>query len=114
MNIFEGTRNDFLNLLKTNPGIMIFKFGAEWCKPCQEIKGLIDTLTLNLPENIVFYDVDVDESFDLYAFMKTKKMVRGIPTILRYNAGNDSYISDDSISGTNEKEITTFFTGCKI
>ena len=28
-------RNDFFNLLEVNPGLIIIKFGATWCKPCK-------------------------------------------------------------------------------
>lgn len=31
-------RTVFLNLLKDNPGIIILKFGASWCKPCKLIE----------------------------------------------------------------------------
>ena len=35
---FTGNRNIFFELLKINPGVFVFKFGAEWCKPCKMIK----------------------------------------------------------------------------
>ena len=39
---FSGNRNVFFELLKINPGVFVFKFGAEWCKPCKMIKKHID------------------------------------------------------------------------
>ena len=33
-------RAKFMELLKRNPGVFIFKFGAEWCNPCKKIKKL--------------------------------------------------------------------------
>jgi hypothetical protein len=62
-----------------------------------------------LKENVTFYDVDVDESFDLYAYLKTKKMLNGIPAILAYYKGNTSYASDSCVIGANLDEINTFF-----
>ena len=35
-----------------------------------------------MPENVTVFDIDVDDSFDLYAWMKTKKQVNGIPVLL--------------------------------
>ena len=74
---FTGNRYVFLELLKMNPGVFIFKFGAEWCAPCKMIKKYIDNVSLVLPANetIFIYNVDVDECFDLYAYLKQKKMV---------------------------------------
>ena len=40
--LFEGDRNDFLKLLNDNKGVMIFKYTADWCKPCQSIKTEVD------------------------------------------------------------------------
>ena len=35
---FSGTRTDFATLMDNNPGILIFKFTANWCGPCKTIK----------------------------------------------------------------------------
>ena len=111
---FTGTRDVFLQLLKINPGVFVFKFGAEWCKPCQMIKKYIDNVSLVLPANntIFIYSVDVDECFDLYAYLKQKKMVSGIPALLAYKKGNSYFVPDASISGTNESDLNNFFNTC--
>jgi thiol-disulfide isomerase/thioredoxin len=111
---FTGTRDVFLQLLKMNPGVFVFKFGAEWCKPCQMIKKHIDNVSLVLPANntIFIYSVDVDECFDLYAYLKQKKMVSGIPALLAYKKGNSYFVPDASISGTNESDLNNFFNTC--
>ena len=111
---FEGDRNTFLNLLRTNNGVMIFKFTADWCKPCQSIKNFIDTQVVSITsDTIKCFEVDIDECFDLFAFMKTKKMMKGIPTIMAYRMGTTNYVSDDSISGTDINEINAFFARCQ-
>jgi thiol-disulfide isomerase/thioredoxin len=111
---FKGDRFDFLTLLEKNRGVLIFKFTADWCSPCQKIKPIIDKYFETISsEKIQCYEVNVDECFDLFAFMKTKKMIKGIPTILAYKKETTSFISDDSISGTDLNEISHFFNRCK-
>ena len=86
-------RDEFLSFLKQNTGIMVFKFGADWCKPCQTIKDDVEQYFANTPDNVLCFDLDIDDSFDLYAFLKSKKMVTVIPSILAYVKGNESYAS---------------------
>ena len=111
---FTGNREVFFELLKMNPGVFVFKFGAEWCKPCKAIKKYIDNVSLVIPNNntIFIYSVDVDECFDLYAYLKQKKMVSGIPVLLAYKKGNTLFAPDASVSGTNENDINIFFNTC--
>ena len=110
---YTGGRDVFMELLKINPGVFIFKFGAEWCSPCKKIKKFVDKVSLVLPLNTMYiYSVDVDECFDLYAYLKQKKMVSGIPVMLAYKAGNITYAPDASVSGTDEKELKYFFDTC--
>ena len=111
----EGvTRNQFMELLKQNDScVLIFKFGATWCQPCKMIKPLIQKLIEKYShEKLILMDIDVDESFDLFAFLKTKKMVSGVPTLLGYFPDNDHYAPNCSISGTNPSLIETFFKQC--
>ena len=111
---YTGTREVFFELLKMNPGVFVFKFSAEWCAPCKAIKKYIDNVSLVLPNNntIFIYNVDVDECFDLYAYLKQKKMVSGIPTLLAYKKGNAYFVPDASISGTSESDLNHFFNTC--
>ena len=102
-------RNAFFTLLDNNPGAIIIKFGAEWCGPCKKIEGLVHQWMERLPAEIQPFIVDIDECFDIYAFLKTKKMVNGIPAILVYYKGNISYIPDDFISGTVVDDINALF-----
>lgn len=111
---FEGDRNAFLQLLTQNPGLLIFKYTAEWCKPCQTIKTEVDGHFQSISSNrVCCYEVDVDENFDLFAYMKTKKMMKGIPTMMAYKKGTTSFSPDDSISGADITEVNAFFARCK-
>ena len=112
--VFEGDRTAFLTLLSKNPGLLIFKFTADWCKPCQSIKSEVDAHFKSITnDDILCYEIDVDECFDLFAFMKTKKMMKGIPTLMAYKKGNIRYVPDDSISGADIGDVNAFFNRCR-
>jgi hypothetical protein len=53
--------------------------------------------------------IDVDECFDFYGFLKSKKMVNGIPVILSYEKGNNNYIPNDIVVGSDVAKINEFF-----
>jgi thiol-disulfide isomerase/thioredoxin len=105
-------RQSFLNLLTTNPGLIIVKLGAEWCKPCKSIEGYVKQEFDLMPNNIQCVLIDVDKSIDLYAYLKNKKMINGIPAILCYYKGNTSFIPDDAVLGANTEQIKAFFDRC--
>jgi thioredoxin-like negative regulator of GroEL len=107
------SRHDFLQLLKVNPGLVIMKLGAEWCGPCKKIKPVVDGFFATSPPEVICAEIDVDESFDLYAQLKSKKMVNGIPVILCYKKGNHTFIPDDSVTGSDPAGLDAFFKRCK-
>lgn len=103
---------DFRDLLENNPGQIIIKFGADWCKPCKQIEQQVLSWFKKMPDTVQTVLLDVDESFEVYAYMKSRKMVRGIPAILMYVKGNTNYVYDDSVAGSNSSEIDMFFQRC--
>jgi thiol-disulfide isomerase/thioredoxin len=108
------TRADFLERLTINPGFIIIKFGAPWCAPCRKIKTSIDLYFSQLSKDgVMCCDLNVDQCSDVYAFLKSKKMVTGIPAILCYKRGNVSYIPDDSVSGSDMNKVHAFFERIK-
>jgi thiol-disulfide isomerase/thioredoxin len=106
----------FGDILKNNPGIVIVKFGATWCGPCKliakRVHELMHTIMNVYKEKVVCYDIDVDDCFELYAFLKSKKMVNGIPAILVWDIGNLTFIPNDSAIGSNVNEINLLFDRC--
>lgn len=97
--------------------ILIVKFSAEWCKPCQKIKNFVHEKFAQMPENVVIADIDIDETMDLYMAFRNKKMLKGVPTILAFYGDvkqDDShwYISDNSISGADETQVESFINTC--
>jgi len=127
--IFDDSGEDELNpqtvirLIKslatsTGPRVLIIKFSAEWCKPCQDIKPFVAAQVDELPQGgIVFCELDIDETLELYMYLKNKRMVKGVPSILAWYPKSDRddslwYIPDDSVSGSDQKEVGAFFARC--
>ena len=108
---FEN-RDAFLNLLKANPGLVIVKLGAKWCGPCKQIAHVVEAFFASSPPNVICADIDVDECIDLYAYLKQRRMVNGIPVILMYKKGNVSFAPDDSVTGADPGQLDAFFKRC--
>lgn len=121
--IILETREDLANFLEnTQYEFVILKFYADWCKPCKMITPYIEKVinektklfeSKQVKNKFIFVSVDVDECFDLYAFMKKKKMINGIPALFLYskniykkNDKSEIYIPQASISGTDESKIS--------
>lgn len=107
-----ANKDSFFYLLNNNPGLIILKLGAEWCGPCKKIKNVVHGFFATSPPEVVCGDIDIDKSFEVYSFLKSKKMVNGVPVILCYKKGNSTYIPDDSITGANPVELHQFFIRC--
>ena len=105
-------REAFQEILNSNEGIVILKFGAEWCQPCKLINPFVHEMFNKLPEGFTVYDLDVDDNFEIYAYLKSKKMVTGIPVVLAYYRENKTFASNESISGANQEEYNAFFLKC--
>ena len=109
-NLDENTFKSLQNNLNKNE-IIIIKFTADWCAPCNSIKEYIHDIVKTLPDKIKFYEIDVDDSIELYAKFKNKKMLNGIPALLAFKDGEKDiwYIPDDSILGADKAKIRSFF-----
>jgi thiol-disulfide isomerase/thioredoxin len=107
-----SSRDAFFHLLKNNPGLIILKLGAEWCGPCKQIKHIVHAFFATSPADVVCGDIDVDQSFDFYSMLKSKKMVNGIPVLLCYKKGNVTFIPDDLVTGADPGALDVFFKKC--
>lgn len=106
------SRESFYQLLHNNPGLIIMKFGAEWCKPCQKIKKQVSTFFSHAPEHVICCDLDVDTNTDVYSHLKSKRMINGIPALLCYRKGTTDCGPDDSVSGSDPHQLEQFFKRC--
>jgi len=104
-----NNRKDFHEILQHNPGVIVIKLGATWCKPCQKIKTLVNNLFLRTSDKVLCFDLDVDEMFDVYAYFKKNKLVNGIPVILVWKKGNTSLAPDYSVTGSDTVKINNLF-----
>jgi thioredoxin 1 len=105
----EFSRSEFEELLRQNPGKVVLKFGATWCGPCKVIEPLVNQWFSKMPATVRCATIDVDESFDLYGALKTKRQIGGIPAILCFNKGNLSYIPDMTVVGADVEQVNAFF-----
>jgi thiol-disulfide isomerase/thioredoxin len=103
------TLQDFKHALASNPGVFIMKMGATWCGPCRQVEPLIKSAMEQAPPNVQCAMVDIDESVEIYGFLKAKKMVGGVPVILVYYKDNLNYIPDDIVVGADANQIAALF-----
>ena len=72
MNQVTFSENEFKDVLSKNKAdkkIVVLKFTAEWCGPCKKIKPHCEEFCKNMSENILFYEIDVDESIESVPFI---------------------------------------------
>lgn len=119
--IDEITVEQLLSLQKSidkyGDSVLVVKFTANWCRPCQTIKQLTLECFANLPKNVIIAEVDIDDNMDIYMFMKKHRIVNGIPAILVWYPCSSRdldrwYIPDDSVSGSDQKAIFELFGRC--
>lgn len=107
--------NEFKTIIEKNPGLVLIKYGAEWCGPCKKIEPLVNEWFKKINDNtsnVQTYMIDVDECFELYSFMKGKRMIGGIPAIHCYEKGTITHIPNDMVVGASPYEINNFFNRC--
>jgi len=99
----------FRDILANNPGIILLKFGATWCGPCKQIDADVKHVFSKMPATVQCMMLDIDESIEIYSFLKNKRMINGVPVLLCYKKGNMHYVPNDIVVGANKDQIAGFF-----
>jgi len=107
----------FKTMLSTLPSnnMIIVRFTAEWCRPCQTISPSCDEYFSKCHDNIHPIIIDIDEALDLYGNLKRYKMVNGIPALLAFYGDckqDNWYIPNDSHVGGDISSLSNFFKRC--
>ena len=115
--IITGLSSAELKVLQKQVGraVILVKLGAKWCQPCKMIKPTCEAWYKTCPANIVYADVDIDDSPELYAAFKKHKMVRGVPTLFAFNGAakrDHWFLPDDSVVGGDLAAVTAFLGRC--
>lgn len=103
------SQKELYDILLSNPGVVIIKLGATWCGPCKNIQPALMHYINQMPINVQVCIIDIDECFELYSLLQTKRMVNGVPAVLAYYKNNISIIPDVSVIGADLKQIEFFF-----
>ena len=75
------TTADFDEKVGSAEGVVVVKYGAEWCGACNDIVPVLEEVIATA--DVPFYEVDIDAEPEL----KTRAGVKGIPAVLFYKVG---------------------------
>ena len=107
--VFEN-RDEYRETICDAKTCMVVYFTAGWCKPCRAIKPLVLKMFRELKERgFTCYVLDVDDNFDVFANMKSKKMVKAIPSILGYGSRATDIYPDASLIGAKSDDVEAFY-----
>lgn len=112
--MFED-RDSFKKFLKDSKNeVTILKFTAKWCGPCKAIAPIVKKLLDQYKgRDFRYYEIDVDECSDTYAFFKKKRMLNGIPAFCVYYRSkfdeDTFYVPHMTVTGANPQAIVQMF-----
>ncbi len=112
------SRTTFMKLIENNDGLLILKFGADWCGPCRRIESEVYHFFESMVQlgrgNVLCGNVNIDHSTDVYSFLKSNRRVNGIPVMFCYVKGNHAGIVPTfSVTGADPNELFQFFNRCR-
>jgi len=78
-NIINTNEFSFDRIIKKSTKPVVVIFYANWCKPCQEVKPILEQLSLEIKE-LLFIRLDIDENKSL----AQKLNIQTVPNITLY------------------------------
>ena len=90
--------NELEDLIAQNDMVVV-KFSAKWCGPCQKFAPVFKEVAAEMP-NVVFIAVDVDAAKEI----ADKHKIRGIPTVKYFKKGKGEVKS--ASGAASKKEFT--------
>jgi glutaredoxin len=100
-------RQDFYKELDQNNSVLVVFVTGNNCAPCERAKPLVHQKMKTVTYKLI--QLDRDKDADIYAALRSKKQIKGVPTLLAYEAGNYTLNADLSVSGANPSAIEEFF-----
>lgn len=76
--------DEFNNEVKNANGVAVIDFFATWCGPCKMLAPVFQEAANEVPSNVKFFKVDIDQSLDL----ARQYNVSSVPTIMIFKDGN--------------------------
>jgi len=99
VNVLELNNDNYTE--HTSTGLTVVDIKANWCGPCKVLSPIIDELSDEYRDRVVFGKLDADDSSE-----KVKELgIRNIPTILIYNNGELVERNTGAISKNQLKEL---------
>lgn len=89
--------NEF-SALTSATGIIVAKFGAEWCMPCKALRRTIDSMVSEFPD-VRFIEIDVENSPEV----ANEFGITSVPTLIYFCNGE---IVDMSVGNVSKGEIS--------
>jgi len=107
-----SNKTEFLQVIKDNNKTVVFKFSSDWCGPCKKISPDIDLFKESILNNkdIVWFDIDVDNSIEVFGMLKTKRIINGVPAVLVYFKKNDTIYPDEFVLGSSKDDLYDLFS----
>ena len=104
---FES-RGQFEDMLAgDHPGVFV-QFTATWCGPCKKISPIVNEFIRSNSSKLLCCRLDVDKNTDLYAYLKRKRLINGIPCLFYYDETNHTIAPNATITGGNEERVAVF------
>jgi thioredoxin 1 len=85
--------DSFQNIISSDKPVLV-DFFATWCGPCQILAPILKEVKESLGEKVSIIKIDVDKNQELAA----KYQVRGVPTMMLYQKGQQLWRQSGVVS----------------